>query len=171
MVASHPQEIHENAADLAHLSFLHDFHIDNYLFQPEQERCFSSYQSTVKVGPWALVLDIHGYMCGLGYAMTHVHIKKFDLHFTMFTTTTPMDHERLELTISIALQNTLFETAPRRFALFLCTQLARLILFSSASEVEKDVRIWEHKIYNAKPVLVPGDGPIRQYRRWATHFY
>ena len=34
-----------------------------------------------------------------------------------------------------------------------------------------DVEIWEHKIYRAKPMLVPGDGPIHSTRRWHAQFF
>ena len=34
-----------------------------------------------------------------------------------------------------------------------------------------DIDIWENKIHQRKPVLVRGDGPIMQLRRWYRQFY
>lgn len=39
------------------------------------------------------------------------------------------------------------------------------------SGIYQDIPIWNHKWYRAKPLLVDGDGPILQYRRWARQFY
>ena len=41
----------------------------------------------------------------------------------------------------------------------------------SKSGIYQDIPIWNHKRYEAKPLLVEGDGPILQYRRWAAQFY
>lgn len=38
-------------------------------------------------------------------------------------------------------------------------------------QVEQDIPIWEHKSYNASPLLCDGDGPIAKYRRWFGQFY
>ena len=35
----------------------------------------------------------------------------------------------------------------------------------------EDVRIWEHKIYLAHPVLADSGGPITRFRSWAEQFY
>jgi 3-ketosteroid 9alpha-monooxygenase subunit A len=38
-------------------------------------------------------------------------------------------------------------------------------------EFEKDIPIWENKIYRAHPLVCPGDGPISRFRGWARQFY
>lgn len=35
----------------------------------------------------------------------------------------------------------------------------------------EDIAIWEHKVYNRRPMLVPDDGPILAMRRWYARFY
>jgi phenylpropionate dioxygenase-like ring-hydroxylating dioxygenase large terminal subunit len=37
--------------------------------------------------------------------------------------------------------------------------------------IYQDIPIWEHKIYREQPLLVKGDGPIAEFRRWAKQFY
>lgn len=39
------------------------------------------------------------------------------------------------------------------------------------SQWREDISIWENKIYQAKPMLVPGDGPMHAMRRWFQQFY
>eukprot|EP00026_Physarum_polycephalum_P009384 Phypoly_transcript_09506.p1 GENE.Phypoly_transcript_09506~~Phypoly_transcript_09506.p1 ORF type:complete len:423 (+),score=57.82 Phypoly_transcript_09506:66-1271(+) len=36
---------------------------------------------------------------------------------------------------------------------------------------KNDIAIWENKIFRAKPLLVKGDGPIMQLRKWLNQFY
>lgn len=38
-------------------------------------------------------------------------------------------------------------------------------------QMNQDIPIWEHKRYLPKPMLCDGDGPIPEYRRWASQFY
>lgn len=35
----------------------------------------------------------------------------------------------------------------------------------------EDIAIWENKIFRPKPMLVAGDGPVHQMRRWFSQFY
>jgi phenylpropionate dioxygenase-like ring-hydroxylating dioxygenase large terminal subunit len=38
-------------------------------------------------------------------------------------------------------------------------------------QMEQDIAIFEHKIWRERPLLVPEDGPILEFRRWARQFY
>jgi hypothetical protein len=42
---------------------------------------------------------------------------------------------------------------------------------AALADFKQDLKIWQHKIYRPRPVLVPGDGPILAYRQWASQFY
>jgi hypothetical protein len=44
-------------------------------------------------------------------------------------------------------------------------------LATVVDDVRKDLPIWAHKRRLARPSLVPGDGPIGVYRRFARQFY
>ncbi len=39
------------------------------------------------------------------------------------------------------------------------------------SQWREDIAIWENKIYQPKPMLVAGDGPMHAMRRWFQQFY
>ena len=38
-------------------------------------------------------------------------------------------------------------------------------------EVGQDLDVWSHKAFLPQPALTKGDGPIAEYRRWASQFY
>ncbi len=44
-------------------------------------------------------------------------------------------------------------------------------LAAIVDDVKKDLPIWAHKRRLSEPALVPGDGPIGKYRRFAHQFY
>ena len=176
-LSTHPQEVHENAPDLAHLRSLHGFVISDYEASADGPKFHSSYRSSKPggifgIGNNTLDLDIHGYIMGLGFAVTNVHVVQWGLDFRMLTLTTPTAPGKLDLTIALGLaplppdapRNTLARILPRRV-------LSRLLLHGSAVEVERDVSIWENKTYLERPKLGGNDGPILAYRRWAAQFY
>lgn len=49
--------------------------------------------------------------------------------------------------------------------------MAKALLDEISRQVEQDMPIWQHKIYQPNPILCDGDGPIAQFRRWFSQFY
>lgn len=49
--------------------------------------------------------------------------------------------------------------------------LASYVVGSWVAQWGGDIRIWERKAYRDKPMLVPGDGPMLELRRWYRQFY
>ncbi|MEY2925613.1 MAG: hypothetical protein RL367_90 [Pseudomonadota bacterium] len=49
--------------------------------------------------------------------------------------------------------------------------IARAYAQFTADEFEKDIEIWNNKIYRPRPLLCKNDGPIDRFRRWAKQFY
>jgi cholesterol 7-dehydrogenase len=47
----------------------------------------------------------------------------------------------------------------------------KYILREAAAQFRDDILIWEKKGYSEKPLLVKGDGPIMQMRKWYSQFY
>jgi cholesterol 7-dehydrogenase len=47
----------------------------------------------------------------------------------------------------------------------------KFLLYNLAKQLERDIPIWNTKVYVAKPVLVKHDGKIAQFRRWYAKFY
>lgn len=49
--------------------------------------------------------------------------------------------------------------------------VAKGVLHGLLVQAERDVPIWNHKSYVSPPLLVRGDGPIAQFRRWSRQFF
>lgn len=49
--------------------------------------------------------------------------------------------------------------------------VAAAIIRDIVKQMNEDVPIWEHKVYQERPLLCDGDGPIPEYRRWCRQFY
>lgn len=49
--------------------------------------------------------------------------------------------------------------------------LAKVLLQGFSGQFIRDMHVWHNKMYQHKPVLVKGDGPIAQFRRWYSQFY
>lgn len=178
-IASHPQEVHENAPDVGHLRRLHRFGVEGYEVHVDGDRFHSSYRSLKPLGGGkSLKLDIDGYIQGLGCAVTNVRIAGLDVASRIFTMTTPTDVGRLSLTIAMTTERLdrsrvgrALRGLPAPAVLRLTDVVNRALLKGSGAEVDKDLSIWEHKDYLPTPRLARGDGPIMQYRQWAEQFY
>jgi len=48
---------------------------------------------------------------------------------------------------------------------------AAFIVGNWVSQWRQDARIWQNKIYQRRPMLSRGDGPVHQLRRWYAQFY
>ena len=60
----------------------------------------------------------------------------------------------------------------RKMALpFANALLLRKAISEGKKTIGQGVPIWENKLYRERPGLCDGDGPIMQYRRWASQFY
>ncbi|XP_015766038.1 PREDICTED: cholesterol 7-desaturase-like [Acropora digitifera] len=51
------------------------------------------------------------------------------------------------------------------------TFVAKFLLYAEAVQVERDIMIWNHKIFLTKPLLVKEDHSIKKHRRWFSQFY
>ena len=49
--------------------------------------------------------------------------------------------------------------------------VSQAIIKDICKQLNEDSVIWEHKTYNAKPILCDGDGPIAKLRKWFGQFY
>jgi len=49
--------------------------------------------------------------------------------------------------------------------------LAWYVVGNWVSQWRNDIEIWSNKMFVRKPLLVKGDGPIMQMRRWYKQFY
>lgn len=95
------------------------------------------------------------YTYGPGVALLRVP----DL-MTVLTTTTPIDRRHVRLLWHFFLPVGL-------------TAVAEEIIdgVTGAYGLEADVPIWRDKVFRDRPLLVKGDGPVNEFRRWYSQFY
>ncbi len=158
-VRMHTQEVAENVPDTSHFSYVHsvptlpvaEVEIDRDVWR----------QATVGRTPygvetWGTQQELFGlgliWLCNRGPAK---------LRF--LTAVTPVDAEYVELRL-LYLANEgpgATELSPR----------SRAAIDMISENTGRDIPIWEHKRYETRPHLVPGDGPIGRLRHWARQFY
>uniref|UniRef100_H2YV04 3-ketosteroid-9-alpha-monooxygenase oxygenase component-like C-terminal domain-containing protein n=1 Tax=Ciona savignyi TaxID=51511 RepID=H2YV04_CIOSA len=49
--------------------------------------------------------------------------------------------------------------------------VGKLLLYFEAVQVDRDIMIWNNKMFRARPQLLKEDNLIAKYRRWFTQFY
>ncbi|XP_034292209.1 cholesterol 7-desaturase nvd-like isoform X1 [Pantherophis guttatus] len=184
-VSVHIEEIPENAADVAHLSFLHNPSVisgndlrftDNHRWaffrhtweaewQPEPEpngHCSVMLLThhVLLFGKPIAFLDLHVSARQIGpglvmMALSHAFLGKG----LIIQTVTP-----LEPLLQHVVHQIYF---PRNVPSF----IAKLILWAEQVQFERDVMIWNNKRFLSKPLLVKEDAAILRHRRWFSQFY
>ncbi|XP_070811669.1 cholesterol 7-desaturase nvd-like [Pituophis catenifer annectens] len=184
-VSVHIEEIPENAADVAHLSFLHSPSVisgndlrftDNHRWaffrhtweaewQPEPEpngHCSVMLLThhVLLFGKPIAFLDLHVSARQIGpglvmMALSHAFLGKG----LIIQTVTP-----LEPLLQHVVHQIYF---PRNVPSF----IAKLILWAERVQFERDVMIWNNKRFLSKPLLVKEDAAILRHRRWFSQFY
>eukprot|EP00121_Abeoforma_whisleri_P004104 Awhi_evm1s3703 len=181
-ISAHIQEVPENAADVAHLTFLHSPVITNgtdlrqthrkdwithqwdATFTPGEGDTW--YQSKLNLFHHLEILgkkvdfaDLHvdGTQAGPGL----VYLKfKSALGTGVFVQSIVPEEPRVQ-----KLQHVLF------CSWSIPSLVSKIYLIAEAKQVERDIMIWNSKKFQAKPVLVKEDKPIKQFRRWYSNFY
>lgn len=180
----HPQETTENSVDLGHFAFVHRYrnprmlraaHVNGHYMSTAYcvSRHLFGLEKLLPNSFFDFQFDTHIY--GLGYSQVDVYIPKLDARIRLWVLPTPIDEERL--TLSLATSVKLME--PRRnygllvvIPRMLLTRLVRRFTFAGfIRDVRQDIPIWENKRYVSPPALADGDGPIGMYRQWAKQFY
>ena len=78
---------------------------------------------------------------------------------TFLSSTTPVDEENVHVRWVF--------TGPRALGAEALEATADMF----AAGISQDIPIWENKIYRTQPVLIRGERPILEQRRWARQFY
>lgn len=186
---STPSEVMENSVDAAHVIHLHCGRDPKYLtafesytvqVQPGNDRVFvrteggphaevklAFYSSGYGVGVAEQILvNLHFQLHGLGYLVLDVAPDGLPLRGRTRFCVTPIDATTVCVRVINRVQKMMegaSEPAMRGIA-------ARFFQ-AAIADFRKDVQIWSHKAYLPRPILVDGDGPIREYRRWSEQFY
>ncbi|MDX2913695.1 Rieske 2Fe-2S domain-containing protein [Streptomyces griseiscabiei] len=159
----HIQEMRENIVDESHFHFIH-----GQSRPPVQEwredGPFAEARGTIsrRVFGWDIHNTFDAYMYGPGVMVVRAHGPV--LSVTAVALSTPVDDRTSELRMLYYLRR------PRRLPFL--TPLFKLVFRAEAlGEVREEVRIWDHKIHQARPVLLPHEKGIRALRRWYAQFY
>ena len=169
-IRTHSQEIFENSVDMTHMLVLHkeafstvedtSQKIDGVvLTELTHSKLFLSHKLGIELK--SLVEASH---YGLGYQFIQVHSTGIvEYEFILVSTITPIDEEHVDYRNLIS--------SKKHSIPFLTRLLEKQAIAETARATRKDIPIWENKVYKSYPLLSDGDGPIMQYRRWASQFY
>ena len=164
-IRTHPQEILENGVDFQHLNPVHD------LSPPEGFR----FESDGPISTWTVgssksadpldgatdTVDIRTDNYGLGVVVSrYVGFFSTLLHLAY----TPIDEESCRVVVG-SIGKCTDESGEQAHSLL------EAYMDDVAGQISRDKPIWENKCYRDKPLLCEEDGPIPEYRRWASQFY
>jgi nitrite reductase/ring-hydroxylating ferredoxin subunit len=153
------QEVCENAVDGGHLPAVHSPGVDIPPIDYEFGR--HTFNFNFRFGEVAGNAE-RGQHFGTYYGLGLSVSRSFGAaRHTFLTARTPIDETTLEVRFSMLTA----AGAPYD------PQLARKGADYTAAEFEKDIPIWENKVYLPAPLLCKGDGPIGRFRMWARQFF
>ncbi len=146
------QDMAENNVDYTHFFFVHG-----------REALTESSSQVTTDGPFSTVVEHFGetnlvftrHTYGPGVALLEV-----DDLMTVLTTTTPIDRRHVRLLWHFYIPRPL-EAASEEI----------IEGVTGAFGLGADLPIWRDKIFVNRPLLVKGDGPIAEFRRWYSQFY
>ncbi len=170
IIRTHPQELMENTADIAHFGFLHGARNHRYLRDwrsdgplADTKIGFSASGAALGAPVDWIDLEIEFALYGLGYLVIDSHVAEAGVDGRIRVCATPVDGDRVRV---------FFMSNVRRMPDPAFTGMVDQLFHEAAlADFKQDLKIWQHKIYRPRPVLVPGDGPILAYRQWASQFY
>jgi 3-ketosteroid 9alpha-monooxygenase subunit A len=157
-VQTHNQEIGENAVDRAHFRYVHgattvpdsELELDGHIRRAVQHLDMRTPRGEVK---GKITVEAHGMGCT---------ITRFTgiCETVLLLSHTPIDGGSVDSRFSF--------TQPKADQ---GSGVAAAVINEVVRQMEQDIPIWEHKAYLPKPMLCDGDGPISEYRKWASQFY
>ncbi|MGV3740405.1 MAG: Rieske 2Fe-2S domain-containing protein [Gammaproteobacteria bacterium] len=179
---AHPQDIAENSADTGHFTYVHGYK-NLEIIEPLSVKgpyLHAKYRldrtTNVLFGikkTSSLEMEIHQY--GLGCAVVHAFIRELGIESYVYVCPTLTDINDCILRVSVYVKTSensaifrhLFPLIPKSFVKYL---IRRQSFSEFKKDVQQDVAIWNNKKHINPPLLIKGDGPVAQYRKWASQF-
>lgn len=167
------QDITENGIDTAHMPLVHGTQtkaIASESIETDGPRLVHRMAHEYQLFPLARwlgarvsgPLDITYY--GLGCAVNRAQVDAGpSLEYLFLFTFTPVDAATVEVSSTLSMK--------KLWNPLVTWALMRHAIKQGGDTIDQDVPIFENKIHRADPPLTERDGPIMQYRRWATQFY
>ncbi|HXZ85666.1 MAG TPA: Rieske 2Fe-2S domain-containing protein [Myxococcota bacterium] len=160
-LATHIQEMYENAVDIQHFAHVHGMQIERVNWQGEGAIATlvldlkrDASQQTNEAGE----SSFRSFMYGPGLSLTRVTGR---LAGVSIQTLTPLDDELCEVVHTYYAKKS--EPATK-------AELEGFFDFY-ASDWELDFKLWNQKIYRPQPLLAENDGDVGRFRRWYKQFY
>ena len=157
-IRTHNQEIGENAVDRAHFRYVHgttDVPDSELLLDGQIRRAVQHVRMSTPRGEvnGEIKVEAHGMGCT---------ITRFTgiCETVLLLSHTPIDGGSVDSRFSFTQQKADEDSG-----------VAAAVIKEVVRQMEQDIPIWENKRYLSKPMLCDGDGPIAEYRRWASQFY
>ncbi|WP_234365752.1 Rieske (2Fe-2S) protein [Streptomyces sp. RTd22] len=159
----HIQEMRENIVDESHFHFIHG-QSEPPVQELRPDGPFAEVQG--RIHRRVLGRDINNtfdvFMYGPGVMV--VRVLGPVLSVTAVALTTPVDDRTSEMRMLYYVRK------PARLP-FLAPALKLVFRAEALREVREEVRIWDHKVHQPRPVLLPHEKGIRALRRWYAQFY
>ena len=164
-VRTHPQEMAENGIDWPHFATVHrmempderfcEFRDHSFLWQVGGDKPVTALESGTDS------LQMFGENWGLGFSW----LRQAGAYDTVVATgLTPIDEETTHVRMGVIAHVGVDAAESAR-------EEVRAYMAEHAVFAEQDFPIWENKIHRARPGLCTEDGPILEFRRWASRFY
>ncbi len=162
-------DIHENAVDRAHFGILHPpafsnrqaYFISQIKLTELSDKLLLHSHINVAIGPIKLRYDVNANYAGAGIGIVVVEGGLFSHSIVVLTT--PITRKRVDIEY-------IFQT--KKFPFPLLNRLLHAgIKYTVATEIDKDVSIWEAKRFVEQPILSDFDGPIAKFRKFFSKFY
>ena len=162
VIKTHPSEVVENVADVAHFPLVHGNQVLSFAATFEGP---TATQSTRTTG-----YDKRGRLTKQRTVATYygpaIQFSEMDGEFptVILNAHTPIDENNLELRMGLLIKGIDYETK-------LGQTLGEMWIDALQEGYFQDVAIWEHKRWQDEPMLCDGDGPIGDLRKWYAQFY
>jgi nitrite reductase/ring-hydroxylating ferredoxin subunit len=175
-LASHPQEILENALDYGHLLPMHHNTAEQTAAPQADGPLLRLSVHLRRRVPLLGRFVSHGTLdftyLGLGAMYSHVDFSRYGFHVIGWMLPLPVEpwRTRFRLVATVAVAGPLAR-ADRLLGGLLTRALSRLMVAWFFHDTLVDHPVWHHKRYRPHPALNQGDGPIGVYRHWARQFY
>lgn len=182
-LASHPQEIAENSADIGHFRHVHGYD-DVKIFEEARAEGpllwgkygMSRIASFVGIGGKRVHAEFKFHEYGLGMAYVEAYVPSYGLKSRHFVYPMPIDGVDVQLRIAVSVHQ---EFDPGKIHPLLRLVPKRLLMYfilggyhrEYQRDVKDDFKVWQNKVYVHPPALAQGDGPVILYRKWAQQFY
>ncbi|BEP57071.1 MULTISPECIES: aromatic ring-hydroxylating dioxygenase subunit alpha [unclassified Variovorax] len=162
------QDVAENLADLTHFWQIHGFKdVEQGPLRTEGPRMECDFKQ--KVGNQ--LFQFQAAWLGLGCNSVMLQFPGLGLRAYTQTMFTPIAPLKWVFRVRHVFRLAWLERWPKLLSAPIYGLLRVAFQYWFHRENMKDRQVWDTKCFDPEPRLVPGDGPIMAYRRWAAQFY